>query len=267
MKSIDIRLQYEYINLRVGEMIMEQITSAQNNKIKNANKLKKKRDRDKTGLALIEGIHLIEEAYQSGIEIKQLFVIEPDRTDEDLIDYANETYEINMKVAEALSGTVTPQGFFAVIEKPHYNDTEAQQVLLIDRIQDPGNLGTLIRTADAAGIDLIVMEKGTADPYQDKVMRASQGSIFHIPIVIKGLTTYINEFDGPVYGTALEDAVSFKEIEAQSRFALLLGNEGEGVNQELLQQTTQNLIIPIYGKAESLNVAIAGSILLYQLKG
>ena len=86
MKSIDIRLQYEYINLRVGEMIMEQITSAQNNKIKNANKLKKKRDRDKTGLALIEGIHLIEEAYQSGIEIKQLFVIEPDRTDEDLID-------------------------------------------------------------------------------------------------------------------------------------------------------------------------------------
>lgn len=116
MKSIDIRLQYEYINLRVGEMIMEQITSAQNNKIKNANKLKKKRDRDKTGLALIEGIHLIEEAYQSGIEIKQLFVIEPDRTDEDLIDYANETYEINMKVAEALSGTVTPQGFFAVIE-------------------------------------------------------------------------------------------------------------------------------------------------------
>ena len=72
-----------------------------------------------------------------------------------------------MKVAEALSGTVTPQGFFAVIEKPHYNDTEAQQVLLIDRIQDPGNLGTLIRTADAAGIDLIVMEKGTADPYQD----------------------------------------------------------------------------------------------------
>ena len=246
---------------------MEQITSAQNNKIKNANKLKKKRDRDKTGLALIEGKHLIEEAYQSGIEITQLFVIEPDRTDEALLDYANEAYEINMKVAEALSGTVTPQGFFAVIEKPQYNEIEALQVLLIDRIQDPGNLGTLIRTADAAGIDLIVMEKGTADPYQDKVMRASQGSIFHIPVVIKDLATYITEFEGPVYGTALENAVSFKEIESQSQFALLLGNEGEGVNKDLLQRTTKNLIIPIYGKAESLNVAIAGSILLYQLKG
>ena len=246
---------------------MEQITSAQNNKIKNANKLKKKRDRDKTGQALIEGIHLIEEAQQSGITIQQLFVIEPDRTDEALLNYANETYEINMKVAEALSGTVTPQGFFAVIDKPQYDVSKAQQVLLIDRIQDPGNLGTLIRTADAAGLDLIVMEKGTADPYQDKVMRASQGSIFHIPVVTEDLATYMNNFDGPVYGTALENAVSFKEIEAQSTFALLLGNEGEGVNQELLQQTTKNLIIPIYGKAERLNVAIAGSILLYQLKG
>ena len=180
---------------------------------------------------MIEGIHLIEEAQQSGITIQQLFVIEPDRTDEALLNYANETYEINMKVAEALSGTVTPQGFFAVIDKPQYDVSKAQQVLLIDRIQDPGNLGTLIRTADAAGLDLIVMEKGTADPYQDKVMRASQGSIFHIPVVTEDLATYMNNFDGPVYGTALENAVSFKEIEAQSTFALLLGNEGEGVNQ------------------------------------
>lgn len=93
------------------ENYMEQITSAQNSKIKNANKLKKKRDRDKTGQALIEGIHLIEEAYQSGIAIKQLFVIEPNRTDEALKDYAEETFEINMKVAESLSGTITPQGF------------------------------------------------------------------------------------------------------------------------------------------------------------
>ena len=138
---------------------MEQITSAQNSKIKNANKLKKKRERDKTGQALIEGIHLIEEAYQSNLTIKQLFIIEPERTEQALIDYSEETFQINMKVAEALSGTITPQGFFAVIEKPNYDVTHAKQVLLIDRIQDPGNLGTLIRSADAAGIDLIVMEK------------------------------------------------------------------------------------------------------------
>lgn len=246
---------------------MEQITSAQNSKIKNANKLKKKRDRDKTGQALIEGIHLIEEAYQSGIVIKQLFVIEPNRTDEALKDYAEETFEINMKVAESLSGTITPQGFFAVIEKPKYDVTQAKQVLLIDRIQDPGNLGTLIRTSDAAGIDLIVMEKGTADPYQDKVLRASQGSVFHIPVITTDLKTFIADFNGPVYGTALENAQPYKEVASQDIFALLLGNEGEGVNKALLNETSQNLTIPIYGKAESLNVAIAGSILLYHLKG
>ena len=246
---------------------MEQITSAQNNKIKNANKLKKKKDRDKTGLALIEGIHLIDEAYQSGLDIEQLFVVDPSRTDEQLIEYAYETFEINLKVAEALSGTVTPQGFFAVIKKPEYDISTAKQVLLIDRIQDPGNLGTLIRTADAAGIDLIVMEKGTADPYQDKVLRVSQGSVFHIPVMSESLQIFIDTFDGPIYGTALDEAVSFKEIEAQDTFALILGNEGEGVNETLLNSTTQNLTIPIYGKAESLNVAIAGSILLYQLKG
>lgn len=246
---------------------MEQITSAQNSKIKNANKLKKKRDRDKTGQALIEGIHLIEEAYQSGIVIKQLFVIEPNRTDEALKDYVEETFEINMKVAESLSGTITPQGFFAVIEKPKYDVTQAKQVLLIDRIQDPGNLGTLIRTSDAAGIDLIVMEKGTADPYQDKVLRASQGSVFHIPVITADLKTFIADFNGPVYGTALENAQPYKEVASQDIFALLLGNEGEGVNKALLNETSQNLTIPIYGKAESLNVAIAGSILLYHLKG
>ncbi|HDC3650371.1 TPA: RNA methyltransferase, partial [Staphylococcus aureus] len=100
---------------------MEQITSAQNNRIKQANKLKKKRERDKTGLALIEGVHLIEEAYQSGIVITQLFAIEPARLDQQIIAYAQEVFEINMKVAESLSGTVTPQGFFAIIEKPHYD--------------------------------------------------------------------------------------------------------------------------------------------------
>ncbi|WP_270892812.1 TrmH family RNA methyltransferase [Staphylococcus saprophyticus] len=246
---------------------MEIITSAQNNKIKNANKLKKKRERDKTGLALIEGYHLIEEAYKSKIKIQQLYVVDADRIHDDMISYAEEVFEINLKVAEVLSGTVTPQGFFAVIEKPIYESNNAKQVLLIDCIQDPGNLGTLIRTADAAGLDLIVLEKGTADPYQDKVMRASQGSVFHIPILTTELSGFIADFEGDVNGTALEDAVVYNQIPSQETFALLLGNEGEGVNDKLLSQTTQNLTIPIYGKAESLNVAIAGSIVMYHLKG
>ena len=112
-----------------------------------------------------------------------------------------------------------------------------------------------------------MLEKGTADPYQDKVLRASQGSVFHIPIITRDLSEFIDGFNGNVYGTALENAIPYNQLQHQERFALLLGNEGEGVNPDLLTQTTQNLNIPIYGQAESLNVAIAGSILLYHLKG
>ncbi|MEB6569678.1 TrmH family RNA methyltransferase [Staphylococcus auricularis] len=246
---------------------METITSPQNNKIKQANKLKKKRDRDQLGLALVEGYHLIEEAVHSNITIKQLFVVDPSRLDDTIFQAAEAVFQINVKVAEALSGTVTPQGFFAVIEQPQYESTKAHQVLLIDRIQDPGNLGTLIRTADAAGLDMIVLREGTADAYQDKVIRASQGSIFHIPIVTEDLADFIKQFEGPIFGTALDDAVPYRQVDATETFALLLGNEGQGVDPALLAQTSQNLTIPIYGKAESLNVAIAGSILMYHLKG
>ena len=98
--------------------------------------------------------------------------------------------------------------------------------------------------------------KGTTDPYQDKVLRASQGSVFHIPVITADLKTFIAGFNGPVYGTALENAQPYKEVASQDIFALLLGNEGEGVNKALLNETSQNLTIPIYGKAESLNVAI-----------
>src|SRR5699024_634853 len=128
-------------------------------------------------------------------------------------------------------------------------------------------MGTLIRTADAAGIDLIVLEKGTADPDQDKVLRASQGSVFHIPIITRDLSEFIEGSNRNVDGTALEHAIPYNQVNHQESFALLLGNEGERVNPDLLKQTTQNLNIPIYGQVESLKVAIAGSILMYHLKG
>lgn len=133
---------------------------------------------------------------------------------------------------------------------------------LIDYTKDIKNLVVGFVKSNA-----VIMEKGTTDPYQDKVLRASQGSVFHLPVMTQDLDTFITQFNGPVYGTALENAVAYKEVTSSDSFALLLGNEGEGVNPELLAHTTQNLIIPIYGKAESLNVAIAGSILLYHLKG
>ncbi|UXR78993.1 MULTISPECIES: RNA methyltransferase [unclassified Staphylococcus] len=248
---------------------MEAITSIQNAKVKNYNKLKKKKERDKQGRAIIEGFHLIEEAVASDIVVEQLFMMDPSRVSENLQDAAVECYIINQKVAETLSGTVTPQGIFAVIQKATATIDKAQQVLILDRIQDPGNLGTLMRTADAAGLDLVVLAKGTADVYQEKVLRASQGSVFHIPTIeVEDVVDYVQNFSGPVYGTSLEDAVSYHDVSSkQQSFALVLGNEGQGMSKELLAATTQNVTIPIYGRAESLNVAIAAGILMFHLKG
>ncbi|KIX91032.1 RNA methyltransferase [Staphylococcus microti] len=248
---------------------MEEITSIQNAKVKNYNKLKKKKERDKQQRAIIEGFHLIEEAVESGVTVEQLFMIEPSRVPEKLQNAAQACYVINQKVAEALSGTVTPQGIFAVIQKDTVSVDNAQQVLILDRIQDPGNLGTLLRTADAAGLDLVVLAKGTADVYQEKVLRASQGSVFHIPTIeVEDIEAYVRDFAGPVYGTALENAVSYHDIPSkQQSFALVLGNEGQGMSDALLAATTQNVTIPIYGRAESLNVAIAAGILMFHLKG
>ncbi|KFE41905.1 TrmH family RNA methyltransferase [Staphylococcus agnetis] len=248
---------------------MEQITSNQNAKVKLFQKLKKKRERDKQGLAVLEGYHLVEEAIQNNIKIEHLFVLDVQRVDETIIHASTHVYEINMKVAETLAGTVTPQGIFAIIKKPESQIKDARQVLILDRVQDPGNVGTLIRTADAAGLDAVILSKGTADVYSDKVLRASQGSVFHIPVmVVDDVVTFIHQFNGPVYGTALVDAVSYHSLEKQQNtFALVLGNEGEGISDEILKDTTQNVTIPIYGRAESLNVAIAAGILMFHLKG
>ncbi|KPD01469.1 putative TrmH family tRNA/rRNA methyltransferase [Geobacillus sp. BCO2] len=141
--------------------------------------------------------------------------------------------------------------------------------LLIDAVQDPGNLGTMIRTADAAGIDAVILGEGCADLYNAKVVRATQGSLFHLPVVNGDLAQWIARFKEqgiPVYGTALEKAVDYRTVPLSSSFALLVGNEGSGIRPELLGLTTENVYIPIYGQAESLNVAVAAGILLYSLQ-
>ncbi|HZH61753.1 MAG TPA: RNA methyltransferase, partial [Metabacillus sp.] len=177
---------------------------------------------------------------------------------------------VTKDVMKAISDTETPQGVAAICEfQPSHTPESWIKVLLVDSVQDPGNLGTIIRTADAAGIDGIILGEGTVDHYNSKVIRSSQGSLFHLPIVKSNLQEWLAVYKDnniPVYGTALQNGVSYKEVKSTDQFCLLIGNEGSGVNSDLLDQTTKNLYIPIYGGAESLNVAIAAGILLYHLR-
>ncbi|WP_461200132.1 TrmH family RNA methyltransferase [Anoxybacillus sp. TBDG-1] len=248
---------------------MKRIESPKNERVKQWKKLLTKKERDKTGLFLIEGFHLVEEAIKSGVYIEELIIAEhatiPASWNVAHIPMTIVTNDV-MKV---ISDTETPQGIAAVCKQLHWNIDDIQTALFIDAVQDPGNVGTIIRTADAAGVDVVVVGEGSADIYNAKVMRATQGSLFHFPVIKGDIGQWIARFQNkhiPIYGTSLQNGVDYRSVSPSSSFALIVGNEGSGVSDKWLQQTTTNLYVPIYGKAESLNVAVATGILLYHLQ-
>ncbi|KAB2338781.1 RNA methyltransferase [Cytobacillus depressus] len=249
---------------------MKYIHSASNPQVKQWKKLLTKKERDKTGTFIVEGFHLVEEALLSN-RLEEIVVSEntglPPSWDYGDIPVTMVTKEI----IQSLSDTETPQGIIAICRQQEINldQLNGNKYLLIDAVQDPGNLGTMIRTADAAGVDAIIVGDGSVDIYNPKVLRSGQGSHFHLPILRGNISEWIHrlkEEDIPVYGTALENAKEYTEINATGNFALIVGNEGKGVSKTILTETTANLYIPIYGKSESLNVAIATGILLYYLR-
>ncbi|HLQ40667.1 MAG TPA: RNA methyltransferase [Tetragenococcus sp.] len=244
---------------------MKEIISAKNQKIKELKKLQQRKYRNKSAYYLIEGFHLVEEAK----EIKEIFI---DQKGSELWhswlkQQTAAIYLLSDEAMAALSEFPTPQGIVALVKK---NQSKPQQFtgkwLLLDNVQDPGNVGTMVRTADAAGFSGIVLGKGTADQYSHKVLRSMQGSQFHLPVIEGDLREIIPQLQkaGKVYGTKLdEQALVYDQVVNEKNIALLMGNEGQGVSAELLQITDANLYIPIYGQAESLNVGIAAGILMY----
>ncbi|WP_251549498.1 TrmH family RNA methyltransferase [Neobacillus muris] len=250
---------------------MKYIQSIQNPQVKQWKKLQTKKERDRSGTFLVEGFHLVEEALKQDGLVVEIIVSEkigvPSRLDSGDTPITMVTEEIS----DALTDTEAPQGIYAVCRQPAIDESleDARTFLFIDAVQDPGNLGTMIRTADAAGIDGVIVGRGSVDVFNSKVLRSAQGSHFHLPIVRGDLEEWISKLSArgiPVYGTALEGASVYTEISPADSFALVVGNEGNGISQELLSATAANLYIPIYGKSESLNVAVAAGILLYYLK-
>ncbi|MBS4199923.1 RNA methyltransferase [Bacillus sp. FJAT-49732] len=250
---------------------MEHIQSTKNSRVKEWKKLLAKKDRDITGRYIIEGEHLIEEALETNDVIELILQENIKLPDSWLTSDIPPVTTISADISKIISDTKTPQGVFAVCrKKEHTIDlTKHKRFLLFDGVQDPGNIGTMIRTADAAGIDVVILGEGSGDVYNPKVIRSAQGSHFHLPIILGNLHTWIETLKKsgiPVYGTALEGAVSYKEVSPSDSFALIVGNEGAGVASDILNKTDRNLYIPIYGKSESLNVAVAAGILLYYLR-
>ncbi|ASI36032.1 MAG: RNA methyltransferase [Exiguobacterium oxidotolerans] len=245
---------------------MKHISSTKNEIVKQWKKLLTKKGRLQTKRFLIEGEHLVEEAVRAGI-IKELIVREDVQVPGSWKKNAADLITIDESVAKVLSETETTQGIFAVCEmKEQTERLERGRYLLLDRLQDPGNVGTMIRTADAAGFDGVIIGHGTVDVYNSKVLRATQGSIFHLPVIMMSLDEAIqdlHELGVFVLGTALRNANPYTEVENLGAIGLIIGNEAQGVAPELLDQCDGRAYIPIRGKAESLNAAVAAGILLY----
>jgi RNA methyltransferase, TrmH family len=249
---------------------LKYIQSSKNPVVKQWKKLLTKKGRDQSLTYIVEGFHLVEEALKQDDTVIELILVEgvemPNKWNLDGI----EMVQVSEEVGKALADTETTQGVFAVCrQKDSEALNESKTFLLLDGLQDPGNIGTIIRTAEASGIDAVVLGKGTVDLYNPKVLRSAQGSHFHLPIIKGDLSetiTVLKEKGIPVYGTALENGEEYTTVKPEGSYALIVGNEGRGMSGEILSLTDQNLYIPIYGRSESLNVAIAAGILLYYFK-
>lgn len=253
--------------------ILFQITSVNNPQVKKWKKLNLKKERKKQQSYLLEGFHLVEEALKyKKEEIIHVIVREDLLEEEDFLNLnldKKQIIVISLNVAEEISETQTNQGIFAELTIAEHTFPKKVEgpILLLDAVQDPGNVGTMIRSADAAGFQGVFFGKGTVDLYNSKTLRSAQGSHFHLEVYEGDLKEFIKTFkkEGyPVFGTALnKEAISYKDVYIDTPFALVVGNEGSGMNEEIISMIDQNIFIPMVGHAESLNVAIAASILMF----
>lgn len=241
------------------------VTSLDNDKVKKLRKLQKKKYRDEYKQYIVEGEHLIYEAYKRGA-IEELLVLEG----KDIpipVPYGYYSYDV-MKKISAMDNPPELMALCNMFEEK--NEIKGDKILVLDEIQDPGNLGTIIRSAVAFNIDTIILTENTVDLYNPKVLRATQGMFNHINIVTRdGLEVILllQNLGIPVYGTDVNNGCDVRDLlpEEKEKFALVMGNEGNGVRPEINNQCTKKLYIDMNRNVESLNVGIAASILLYEL--
>ena len=237
------------------------ITSINNEYIKEISKLNEKKYRDKLNKYLIEGLHLVIEALK--YDIIDTIIIREDFSYETNIKHIIVSNEVMKK----LSDNPSIPKIMAVVNKKE-STISGNKILLLDRLQDPGNLGTIIRSAVAFNFDTIILSNDTVDLYNSKVLRSTQGMLFNINILRQDLTNVINELKNnnyTIYGTKVDNGNDVKEINNTNKFALIIGNEGTGISDNILKQCDKYLYIKMNNNCESLNAGVAASILMYEM--
>lgn len=257
------------------------IKSKDNNKVKYTKSLLKAKFRNKEKKFIIEGYRILTLALECGVNLEYVFINEDFENKQEHKSFLNslenkgiKIYKASNKIFLEMVDTENTQGILGVLK---YKERilvdnikkEHKFVLVLDRIQDPGNMGTIIRTADSAGVDAIILLKGCVDIYNPKVIRSTMGSIFDMNIIHATQDEAIdflkeNEFD--IVSSYLQTDNYYNETTYEGKIALVIGNEANGINDDLISKSDKLIKIPIYGKAESLNAAISAAILMYEIK-
>ena len=240
------------------------ITSLDNDRIKKLIKLKEKKYRDQYNEFIVEGEHLVIEAYRSNL-LEEVFI----EQDEVTLLNCDITY-VTKEIIDKLTQLETPTHIIGLCKKKKEDNNLGNKLLLLDRIQDPGNLGTIIRSSKAFGIDTVVLGSGCVDLYNDKVIRSTQGIGFHMNIINANLNELIPKLkqeEIPIFGTRVQYGEDIRNLldRDKEKFALIMGNEGRGVDSSILDLCDKYIYIELDSDVESLNVAVATSILLYEL--
>ena len=252
------------------------ITSKENKIIKHIIKLKDKKYRDESNEYVVEGVKLVEEAVKENAKIKQIIVCEDTtRTYEIpthiMLEIAKyECISVSDKIFNIITQVTNPQGIMAIIEKNAQNakiDYTQDIIVVLDDVQDPGNLGTILRTVDSIGLNQIIVSKGTADAFNSKVVRSTMGAIFRIKIIeVENLAQAIKEMRKHHFKlmvTSLQTKNSIYDIDFNKKI-IVIGNEANGVSKEIQDMADEKAKIPMLGRTESLNASVAAGVVMYE---
>ena len=255
---------------------MQVISSKDNELIKHIKKLKDKKHRDESNEYIIEGVKLIEEAVKEKARIKKIIVCEDTTRTYEIpthIMYEIAKYEcvyVTNKVFASITQVTNPQGIMAIIEKGDTNvqiDYTQDIIVALDDVQDPGNLGTILRTVDSIGLNQIIVSKGTADAFNSKVVRSTMGAIFRVKIIeVENLPQSIKEMRKHHFKlmvTSLQTENSIYDIKFNKKI-IVIGNEANGVSKEIQEMADEKAKIPMLGKTESLNASVAAGVVMYE---
>ena len=251
---------------------MREIRSKDNKIWKRCEQLTMRKYRDRSGLYLIEGENLLDEAIRNHVRIETVLVRE-DCQKALPPEAADKAFLLDARLFDKLAQTVTSQGILAVVAKAEVRKEDfiglpGSNFIVLDRLQDPGNIGTILRTADAAGYRLAILMKGTADVYAPKVVRAATGSLFSMPVVSMASTEELVEFTRAagkkLTATCLDAQRCYYDEDLTHDIALVIGNEGSGVAPALIESSELRIKIPMQGNIESLNAAVAAGVLMYE---